>query len=139
MSNTIKGRELRCGSPNKKGYHRVNIKGTTYLWHRVIAETFLPNPDNKPCINHLNGDKADNCIENLEWCTNAENRAHAVACGLHAVGEDYDRKLTEAEVRRIREQYLCGASQSTIAKIFDIGQQNVSKVVLRKAWAHVSP
>lgn len=71
---------------NHDGYLRVQIweKGNVEFVsiHRLIAETFLPNPDNKPFVNHLNGDKQDNRIENLEWCTQKENIAHAWKTGL---------------------------------------------------------
>ena len=45
--------------------------------HQLIAETFIPNPENKPMINHKNGDRKDNSVHNLEWCTNQENQIHA--------------------------------------------------------------
>lgn len=59
------------------GYLTVNLNNHIVFVHRLVAETFIPNPMDKPCVNHINGVKTDNRIENLEWCTYAENNLHA--------------------------------------------------------------
>jgi len=60
------------------GYLMVKLRGfNAKLIHRIVAEAFIPNPENKECVNHINGKKSDNRVENLEWVTKSENMTHA--------------------------------------------------------------
>jgi len=62
----------------------MNGKQETFYIHRLVAEAFIPNPENKPCINHKDGNTKNNHVSNLEWCTYRENNIHALVTGLRA-------------------------------------------------------
>lgn len=59
------------------GYQFYGIANKGRLVHRIVASAFIPNPDNKRCVNHIDGDKTNNCVDNLEWVTYSENHQHA--------------------------------------------------------------
>lgn len=89
-----------------KGYMRIDLKdnnGVKHFFgvHRLVAETFIPNPRGKPQVNHIDGCKSNNVAENLEWCTNGENQKHAYRMGLNRVtGRAGKKKRSVVQIDR---------------------------------------
>lgn len=143
--NTVSGRILKntIGSENylRIGLYSETAKNKKKLVHRLVGEAFLENPENKPEINHIDGDKQNNVIFNLEWCTSSENQKHAYSTGLQistlqGVGH-FAAKISSKDVRMIRILGAIGIKQKSIGKRFGINQQNVSLICSRKAWKHI--
>lgn len=78
---------------DKSGYQCVSIANKRMFLHRIVAITFIDNPLNKRCVNHINGIKTDNNVKNLEWCTHSENNKHAYATGLKKPTPRLNNKL----------------------------------------------
>ena len=74
--------DLMIGCVDRCGYRHTILNRKQRNIHRVIAETFIPNPQNKPCVNHKDGNKLNNDVANLEWCTHSENTIHSFQTGL---------------------------------------------------------
>jgi len=127
------GRKLKP-QPNGKGYLRVGIGKKLMFVHRLVAERYVPNPDKKPQVNHIDGDKTNNRADNLEWVSNIENRKHAVKEGLHIHGEDCPwAKLTSNDVEYIREN----AKNTTVAELarkFGVCRATIRAVRDFKSW-----
>lgn len=128
---------ILIGQPNGKGYLRVSIGGHLEFIHRLVANKYIPNPNNCEQINHKDGNKLNNCADNLEWVTNQENRNHAVDNGLHTTGEKCSwSKLTEENVHFIRNHPEMTAVD--LAKMFNVARQTVSDVRNYRTWKHIS-
>lgn len=127
----------RILQPNTKGYLRVMINGKNLFVHRLVAEKFVPNPDNKPQVNHINGNKLDNRAENLEWVTNQENRNHAIEHGLHTSGDDCTwSKLNSDKVKFIRE-HQNDISTNEFCQLFNVAASTIRSVITHKSWKNV--
>ena len=155
----IKGERLLATNVNNRGYYQVVIRKRTRMVHRLVAEAFIPNPDNKPHVNHKDGDKLNNSVENLEWCTPKENINHAFETGLNKAGlgvkQSYKSdvtksrslanlkdksKLTDDEVRYVRivhkprdKKY----SSTALAKKYGTSVAAMCKIVNGTSYSHV--
>ena len=117
---------------NDKGYFRCNLKKDgkrfDFTTHRLVAEAFIPNEESKPVVNHKNGIKTDNRVENLEWCTISENVIHATKNRL------IKTKLTDKEALSI---FNSNFSTRELGKIYDVSSSIIWRIKNKKAYKHL--
>lgn len=119
--------------PNSKGYLRVSIGKKLVFVHRLVAEKYIPNPNNLSQVNHKDGNKLNNNVNNLEWVSNLENRRHAVKMGLHLSGEKaINHKLDWEKVEYIRMHL--NISNIELAKQFGVSPSTISDVKKYRTW-----
>ena len=125
------------------GYHAValcyNNNRKPFRVHRLVANAFITNSKNKPCVNHINGIKTDNRSENLEWCNQSENMNHAFKNNLYKpiFGESYKSKLTEKEVLEIKSKENKIIVNKILAKKYNISPTTISDIKNNKTWKHL--
>lgn len=128
-------------SMNPGGYYAVTFgkRFKPIRVSRAVAMAFIPNPQNKETVNHKDGNKANNRVDNLEWATFAENTIHSRRVLGRCTGESHGRsKLTENDVIDIRLVSAFGATQTALSKAFGVSQVLVGLIVNRAIWKHVA-
>lgn len=145
VSNLGRVKSLRYKTPrilgfilDTRGYCRVRLFSDSgrraWFVHQLVARAFIPNPFNKPQVNHINGIKTDNCAENLEWCTAAENTLHAFGLKLRGTDEDAPRsKFTNEEARYIRDN-PDDLTQTQLAEMFNVGVAAINNIQLGRTY-----
>lgn len=133
---------------DKDGYLRVKVwipelkKTKGVFVHRAIAKAFLPNLDNKPCINHKDSNRQNNSLENLEWCTEKENYLHGREFGNIRVGksglENYKCKYSEDLIHKICLMLQKGLTQVSVAKELDVPKSLIYDIRSGTTWTEIS-
>ena len=107
---------------------RKSIK--RYLIHRLVAMQFIPNVNNLPCVNHIDGDTHNNNVTNLEWCTYKQNSHHAIRLGrMNGPNRSWSTKLGSKDVIKIRKLYKQGMKQKQLGSMYNVSPSTISDVV----------
>ena len=125
-------------SPTIRGYLSVKVFQGRKSSHRLVAIAFIPNPDNKEQVNHKDGNKQNNHVDNLEWMTGTENQRHSWETGLRKkrFGEQSPRsKVSDATRKEIADKHASGATIISLAKEYDFTSTNIIRIV-KKLGTH---
>jgi hypothetical protein len=99
--------------------------------HRLVAEAFLPNLDNKPYVNHIDANRLNNYVDNLEWCTNLENVRHSVKLNRH--GRSHSG-MDARKALQVREFYQQGTNTKQLADIFKCSRKIILSIIYNQTW-----
>ena len=129
---------------HRQGYKIVKFYDRkSYLVHRLVAESFIPNPEDKATVNHIDGNKANNRISNLEWATQSENNKHAFLTGLKPFTQKQfeaatrGHKIDKSQVFQIRNLFDSGKSLLELSKAFHVSKAQVCRIVNHKSRCSV--
>lgn len=118
-------------------YLKVGIlkpnKKTSYRLHRLIAELFLPNPNHLPEVNHINGDRMDTRVENLEWCTRKHNARNAADRGSFKDSRSFKGKIDEIAALAILTSSRLFRYNRELADIYNVDKSQISRILTSKS------
>jgi len=149
---TISKKGVVCGTNSKKGlkpqlsnagYYRVNLYKNRKMYHktihRLVASAFIKNTNNLPQVNHLDNNKLNNSLDNLEWCSSKDNVKHSYNKGnrIILVGEQCGHKLTEKDVLNIRKKYIKEKGLIWLASLYNVNKTTIFNVVHNQTWRHL--
>lgn len=127
----------------KPGYFYVSLwtgsRNRNLLVHRLVALAYIINPNNLSTVNHKNGIKTDNRVENLEWCTSKENSQHAVRLGFITNRNELNpnARLSKAQVLEARYLYTEGVSVKNLALRLAISETHTYDILSGKYWKNI--
>lgn len=137
----------------KDGYISIGLKENgkqkQFRVHRLVAQAFIPNPENKPYINHIDGDRTNNNISNLEWCTQKENVRHSINVLKHWSQSEkqseasrktgkMNRKLDFETAEKIRKEYRCGGISSIkLSQKYNLSKPCILRIIHNKSYKEV--
>lgn len=120
-----RGSILRQFEHSKNGYMYVSLckdgKPKSYLVHRLVAEAFIPNPENKPCVDHINGIRTDCRVENLRWVTHEENCANPL-WSVHLRTKEWASKISKSKCKTVEQYDLDGVLIQTYSSTKEAGK-----------------
>lgn len=130
---------------NNAGYCFVGMKNVfgenkKVRLHRIVAQAFLPNKYNLPEVNHIDGDKSNNNLNNLEWVTSEQNKHHAWGLGLYQnkTEDHYNAVLSNEEVHSICELLSKNVSNSVIAELYGVDRSIIAHIKAGDTWKDIS-
>ncbi len=129
---------LMKGCLGSQGYWTYHLVVKRELAHRIIAKTFIPNPYNLPLINHKDGNKLNNSIENLEWCTPKENIVHAAKTGLMKWVRGEESSKAKLNNRKVLDIYHSSEKTTILSKKYKIDQSVIFDIKSGNSWRHIT-
>lgn len=129
---------------NSSGYKKIVLHGTNVYIHRLVAETFIPNPCSLPEVNHKDGNKWNNTVENLEWVNKSENALHAFQKGLRTI-DGYTRyrvaktshKFSSIDIKNIHDLFEEGFTKTQIAHLYNCSDSVICNILNKKTYIEI--
>jgi hypothetical protein len=135
---SLKSNKYLKGSFDNQLYKRVTFYDKkTYKVHRIVANAFIDNIENKPQVNHINGIKDDNRVDNLEWCTAKENMQHANNNNLVPFMKGEKNGMSKLTKQQVLEIIKSTDTIKNLSNIYNVSTSLLYSIKLRKKWKHI--